>query len=246
VDGVEFDADTSDAEVILLVRGPVGQAARFVVQRDGEILEFAPVRQERTIVSSRMLPEGIGYLAQYTFATDAADDVRIALGALLAGDPKGLIWDLSSNGGGSMETAQEILSYFIEDGLLFSGEGKGGRQRQFLATGEAIAPDIPLVVLIGERTYSAAETSAATMKETGRATVIGGQSYGKGTIQATYPLTEDELLQMTIAKWLSPTGRWYHEQGVAPEIEMYDDEGTEQDEVLDFAVDFLLDNAALE
>jgi carboxyl-terminal processing protease len=136
------------------------------------------------------------------------------LQGLLAQNSKGLIWDLSSNGGGSMQAAQDILSYLIEDGLLFSADLKGNKAREFRAEGEALAADIPLVVLDGERTYSAAETGAGTIAETGRGTVIGGTTYGEGTIQATYPLGDGALLQMTIVKWLSPHGEWYRGRGV--------------------------------
>jgi carboxyl-terminal processing protease len=240
VDGVEFGPDTSDAEAILLIRGPVGTPAHFVVKRGAEILQFDPIRQERRIVSARMLPEGIAYLAQYTFTTNAGPKMQQALQGLLAHNPKGLIWDLSSNGGGSMEAAQEILSYFIQDGLLFTAELKGEQQTKFTAEGQAIAADIPLVVLVGERTYSAAETAAAAIAETGRGTLIGSTTYGKGTIHAIYPLGEDALLQMTIAKWLSPTGQWYDGRGVTPEIVVNDAESDEK--VLQFAVEYLLQN----
>jgi carboxyl-terminal processing protease len=242
VDGVEFNADTSENEAILMIRGPVGEPAHFVIQRGEEILEFDAVRQPRAIVSARMLPEGIGYLTQYTFTANASQQMKQALEGLLANNPTGLIWDLRSNGGGSMEAAQQILSYFIPDGLLFTAELKGGKTREFMATGDAIAADLPLVVTIGERTYSAAETAAASIAERGRGVLIGGVTYGKGVIQATYPLAQDVLLQMTVAKWLSPTGQWYHGRGVTPGIAMDDDESTEQDEVLQFAVEYLLRN----
>ena len=244
VDGVEIDTDTSNAEATLLLRGPVGTPARFVVRRGKETLKFDPIRKERTIVSAHMLPEGIAYLAQYTFTTNASQKVKEALQELLTQNPKGLIWDLSSNGGGSMEAAQEILSYFIPDGLLFTAELKGEKQRRFMAKGGAIAAEIPLVVLVGERTYSAAEASAAAIAETGRGILIGSTTYGKGTIQATYPLSEEALLQMTIAKWLSPTGQWYEGRGITPEIVVHDDESTKEEQVLRFAVDYLLQNLA--
>jgi carboxyl-terminal processing protease len=105
-----------------------------------------------------------------------------------------------------------------------------------------MASDVPLVVLVGERTYSAAETAAAAIQERQRGTVIGSQTYGKGTVQATIPLIEDCMLQMTIAKWLSPTGQWHEGRGVTPDISVADDERTEADEVLEFAVDYMLQN----
>ena len=85
-------------------------------------------------------------------------------------------------------------------------------------------------------TYSAAETCAAAIAETGRGKTIGSNSYGKGVIQATVPLTDDTLLQMTIAKWRSPNGEWYQERGVTPQIEASDDPATETDELLQAGV----------
>jgi carboxyl-terminal processing protease len=242
VDGVIFDEATSIAEAVLLIRGPVGTPAHIVVQRGEEILAFDPIRRERTVVSARMLPEGIAYLAQNTFTANASQKVKTALQELLAQKPAGLIWDLSSNGGGSVKVAQEILSYFVPDGLLFAAELRDGTKRKFTAQGDAFAVDIPLVVLVGERTYSAAEVAAAAIAETGRGTLVGSTTHGKGTIQTTFPLSEEVLLQITIAKWLSPTGQWYDGWGVIPQVLARDDASTEKNEVLQIAVEHLLEN----
>jgi carboxyl-terminal processing protease len=239
VDGVEFDAETSSTEAALLIRGPVGVPAHFVVRRGEGILELDPVRQERTIVEAQMLDGGIAYLKQYTFTANAPQKVREALQKLLAQRPRGLIWDLRSNGGGSMQAAQEVLSCFIEEGLLFVAELKGGEQRPFVASGDGVATEVPLLVLIGERTYSSAETAAVAIRERQRGTLIGGTTYGKGTIQKTEPLIEDCMLQLTIARWLSPAGEWYGGRGVAPDIVVNDDESTDEDEVLQFALDYI-------
>lgn len=241
VDGVEIDADTALAEVGLLIRGPVGEAAHIVVRRGDETLEFAPVRQERPTVSARMLPGQVAYMAQYAFTTNITPQVEQTLQELLAQKPVGLIWDLRDNGGGSMDTTRDVLSYFIEDGLLFTAEIQGGRQREFVAQGGGLATDIPLVVLIDEGTYSAAETAAAAIKDRGRGVLIGSATYGKGSILTTVPLGQDCMLQMTVAKWLSPSGEWYGEHGVPPDIAVDDEENTEGDEVLDFAVDYILE-----
>jgi len=239
VDGVEFDDATTSTEASLMIRGPVGEPAHIIVRRDKEILEFYPVRQERIIVSSQILEGEIAYVALSAFTTDASQQMDEALQELLAQHPKGLIWDLRANGGGSMQVTQEILSDFVEDGLLFTAELKGGKQKPFMALGNGIATDIPLAVLIDEHTYSAGETAAATIAERERGILIGNQTYGKSTINATYPLIEDCMLQMTIGKCLSPTGQWYHGQGVPPDILASDDLSTDKDEVLQFAVDYM-------
>lgn len=239
VDDIPFDEEITAAEASMLIRGPVGVPAHFVVRRGEQVLTFDPVRKERTIVTSNMLDGDIGYLAQYTFTANAPEKVEAALRELLAQHPKGLIWDLRSNGGGSMDAAQAVLSMFINEGVLFQAELQDGSRETFLAFDEGVATDLPLVVLIGERTYSSAETSAAAILERQRGVLIGGVTYGKGTIQTTAPLSEDTLLQYTIAKWLSPSGTWYDGQGVKPDIAISDDPATMEDEVMRFALDYL-------
>jgi carboxyl-terminal processing protease len=186
-----------------------------------------------------MLPEGIGYIALNAYNRTASQQMKQALEALLAQKPTGLVWDLRNNEGGDMQAAQEILSYFIKDGLLFSAELTHDRTVEFRAKGSAFAADIPLVVLMDKTSYSAAETCAAAVAETGRGKTIGSHSYGKGVIQATAPLLDDTLLQMTIAKWRSPQGEWYQGVGVSPQIEVSDDPATETDELLQRAVEIL-------
>jgi len=121
--------------------------------------------------------------------------------------------------------------------LLFSAELNEGEIVEFHAAGEALVPDLPLIVLMDETTYSAAETAAVAVAELGRGKTIGSDSYGKGIIQATIPLVDDAMLQLTVAKWLSPLGEWYQENGVAPQIYAVDDQATQADEVLQRALE---------
>jgi carboxyl-terminal processing protease len=244
IDNVQIDEDMSEIEATLLMRGPVNEPAHIVVRRGGEILEFAPIRKPRPKVSTQMIDD-IGYIYQHTFTTDTAAMMKDALNKLLDRQPRAIIWDLRSNGGGSMDTTQTILNYFVEDGTLFTAELSRGRVRDFTADRQkVIDAEIPLVVLIGERTYSAAETAAAAISETGRGVTIGSNTYGKGTIHAIIPVANDCLLQLTIAKWLSPSGQWYNDRGVAPDISVQDDATTQEDEVLQYAVNYILQGKA--
>ncbi|HFE66163.1 MAG TPA: hypothetical protein ENJ93_02775 [Chloroflexi bacterium] len=111
--------------------------------------------------------------------------------------------------------------------------------REFVSNGDGRAADIPLVVLVGEHTFSAAETSAASIQDRERGTLIGETTFGKGTIQNTAPLVGGSALQYTIAKWLSPNGAWYDGIGVSPDIEAADDPATPEDEVLQAALEYL-------
>jgi len=243
IDNMPVTAETSSAEITLLIRGPVGQPAQIVVERDGQERLFTPIRQTRLVAGEPQILDGnIAYLPQYTFTSNAPEVVAEALRPLLAQQPDALIWDLRSNGGGSMEATQKVLSYFIEDGVLFLAELSNGRQRSFEANGQTLALEIPLVVLIGERTYSSAETAAIAIADHQRGTLIGQTTHGKGTIQEAVGLVDGSMLQYTVAYWLSPNGQNYDGKGVPPDLFIADDPTTDTDEVLEFALTYIRDN----
>lgn len=240
VDGVQLDPYFTASEVGLLIRGPVGTPVHLVVQRGDQVLQFDPVRQERVVVEQQLLEDGVGYVAQYTFTANAADEMKTALQALLAEHPRAIIWDLRNNGGGSMQTTQQVLSYFIQEGLLFTVESKDRSPVRFEALKGDFHTDLPLVVLIGPHTFSAAETSAAAVAELQRGVLIGEPTYGKGTVYATYPVG-DCRIELTNGRWLGPQGTWYNQQGVAPTIVAHDDESSSADEVLEVALQYIRD-----
>lgn len=240
VDGVAFDSLTTTADVTLLFRGPVGTPVDVVVRRGGERLTFSPVREAREVITdARMLKEDIAYFAQHTFTANAPAEVTAVLKDLLAQQPRALIWDLRSNGGGSMEAAQEIISMFIQDGLLFQIELKDGEIRRVEAVGNGMASEIPLVVLVSGTTFSAAETAAAAIQDRERGVLIGETTFGKGTVQTTMPMPQETAVQFTIAHWLSPEGVWYDGRGVEPDLFVVDDPETAVDETLEAAVEWL-------
>ena len=232
IDGIPVNAATTVTGSALLFRGPVGEPAHLVIERNGEILNFSPQRVERVALEWEILDGGVGYIAQYTFTTNVPQLFEEALTAVMATNPPAIIWDVRFNGGGSMAVAQDVLSNFIETGALFEVMLKDNRTQLFSANGGAIAPDVPLYVLVNEFTYSAAETVASTIQETGRGTTIGTTTYGKGTIQNTVPLQDDYLFEYTIGHWHTPAGVSYEGVGFEPAIFAPDDLETAVDETL--------------
>lgn len=232
VDGVTITPATSLTEVSLLLRGPVGTQVELVVERGENELTLTPVRQERAIVDWAILENGVGYIAQHTFTANAPTEFEKALTAVLETNPPAIIWDLRNNGGGSLLATQEILSFFVPDGLLFKAILKDDEERLFLATGNVMTADIPLVLLINENTISAAEISAAVMTERGRGITIGTQTFGKGTIQNVAPIANDYLLEYTIGRWVTGDGNSYQGVGLSPTIYATDNPETVDDELL--------------
>lgn len=243
VNGVRFDQDMTEAQAAMLyIAGPVGTTAHFVVQRGSATFELDVTRQDKTLVTAGMLDDETGYLFLSAFTQNAPQKVRTALHDLLEQHPTVLIWDLRDNRGGSMEAAHQIISYFIEDGLLFTAELKGATQQQFMARGDAVAATIPVVVLINSETQSAAEAAAAAIQEHQRGVLIGAQTHGKSEIQTTVPLGDGSLLHYTIGKILSPTGQWYQGRGVTPDVIVNDERDGQSDAILEAALNYIRQN----
>jgi carboxyl-terminal processing protease len=243
VDGVNFDDQMTEAQAAMLhMAGPVGTLAHFVVRRGSEVMSFDVERQSNTLVTSRMLDDEIGYLFLSAFTQNAPQKVRAALQDLLKQHPRALIWDLRDNRGGSLAAAQQIMSYFIKDGLLFTVELKGPAQRPFAAQGNEFVTDLPVVVLVNDQTASMAEAAAAAIQERRRGALIGTQTHGKSEMQTTLALADGSLLHYSIGKLLSPTGQWYQDRGITPDVVVDDVRAAQSDQVLESAIDYVRRN----
>ena len=236
IDSIPVNAATTVTGSALLFRGPIGEPVELVVQRGEETFSFSPVREERIALEWEILENGVGYIAQYTFTTNVPNLFREALTEIIATNPPAIIWDLRFNGGGSMMVAQEVLSNFIAEGKLFQVRLKNDEIRIFEATGEAVAPDIPLYVLVNEFTFSAAETVASTIQESGRGSTIGSTTFGKGSIQNAVKLSDDYLFEYTIGYWFTPAGVSFQDSGFVPAVIAPDNPSTADDETIDTAL----------
>ena len=151
----------------------------------------------------------------------AADEVVTALTQHVAAGQKRIILDLRGNPGGYVTAARKIASQFIASGVVFWEQDATGSQiaTDALSGGVATNPAIRLVVLIDGGSASASEIVAGALQDTGRATLIGAQSYGKGTVQQWQQLTGDGgAFRLTVARWLTPNKRWIHKVGLTPDV----------------------------
>jgi carboxyl-terminal processing protease len=133
---------------------------------------------------------------------------------------KQLILDLRGNPGGYVTAARKIASQFISSGVLFWEQDAKGSQVPSDALGDGVAtnPAVRVVVLIDGGTASASEIVAGALQDSGRATLIGQRSFGKGTVQQWIQLQDGSALKLTIAKWLTPDKRWIHHVGIIPDV----------------------------
>jgi len=125
---------------------------------------------------------------------------------------------------------------------------KGGREIEHPATGNGVALDIPLVVLVDGGTASASEIVAGALQDHGRAVLIGEQTFGKGTVQIGYDLSDGAELRITIAHWFTPNGRAIEKEGLTPDIvvEMtQEDKDAGRDPQLERAIEYLKSQTSL-
>jgi carboxyl-terminal processing protease len=208
--------------VIRRVLGPAGTDVTLTIHREGtpEPFDVVITRARITIpsVDSRMLDNNIAYIQLITFGDTTTTDLHDALEELLDLNPQGLILDLRNNGGGYLETAIEVASEFIDDGVIMYEQFGDGRLETFNATGRGIATEIPLVVLVNGGSASASEIVAGAIQDLGRGKLVGTITYGKGSVQQWIPLsTEDGAVRVTVARWLTPNKRQISEIGLTPD-----------------------------
>ena len=247
IDGKSMDGVKAE-DARLMVLGPQGTQVTLTVSRDGESepMQFVITRGKITVASAegKMLDNGIAYVDINTFGEKTIQELRDTLDTLLKQNPKGIVIDLRNNPGGYLNTAVEVASEFIDKGVILYEKYGDGTQDEYKALGHGRATKLPLVVLINEGSASASEILAGALQDYGRATLVGVQSYGKGSVQNWQPLSNDQgAARVTVAKWLTPKERAIDHIGLTPDVvvEMTpEDMKAERDPQLDAAVETLL------
>lgn len=209
----------------LKVLGPADTKVILTIRREGveQPFDVEITRAHITIpsVEFEMKDGQIAYVSLSSFGETSAADLRNSIEQLIAQHPKGLILDLRNNTGGFLDSAIDVLSIFLKDGVAVYEEYGDGTKVPMEVTGDAIASELPMIVLVNEWSASASEIVAGALQDRGRALVIGTTSFGKGTVQSWVPLSNDQgAVKVTIARWLTPNGNSINEIGITPDYEV--------------------------
>jgi len=224
IDGATVDGQTAD-EALKKVRGPKGTSVRLTIVRDGaapvEIDIVRDVVVEPEVERKTLAGGSVGYIRLAGFSDRAAADFGAAVAADVAAGRDRLIVDLRGNPGGYVTDAQKVISQFVPAGttVFFQQTADGGRTpTTSLGGGAATTDAVRVAVLIDGGSASASEIVAGSLQDLGRATLVGSTSYGKGTIQVWQQLADDNGgFRLTVARWLTPNGRWIHRVGLTPD-----------------------------
>ena len=253
VDGASLDGLTIDG-ARNKIRGKKGTEVVLSIVRDkAKPIDLTVVRDvivSKEVITKDLADGTVGYIAVTGFSDNSQTKFHDALQTDLKAGKKKIILDLRGDPGGYVNAARSIVSEFIKDGPIFWEEDADGTQVQTDATGQGIATDesIKLVVLVDKGSASASEIVAGALQDRDRATIVGETTFGKGTVQQWIQLNNGSALKLTIAKWLTPDKHWIHHVGVIPDVPIATpaDASATNDPVLDKAVEILTkDSAAL-
>ena len=253
VDGSTLDGLTPN-QARDRIRGKKGTDVVLTIERASvaafEVTITRDVVRQREVITDEYANGTIAYVRLTGFSDNGATAFVEAIKAALDKGQTKIILDLRGNPGGFVTAARKVASTFIKEGPVFWEEDAQGDVQPTQSLGDGVATDaaIQVAVLIDKGSASASEIVAGALQDTGRGTLIGETSYGKGTVQTWIELDNDSGgVKLTVAKWLTPNKRWIHKIGLTPDVEVTvpADNPVGKDPVLDKAIEFLSGTGAL-
>jgi carboxyl-terminal processing protease len=245
INGNLVSSDSTLDEVVAQIRGEIGTLVTLTV-RSGESVPrqvtITRTRIELPSVSWRQLRHDatIGILNIDRFSDSTANEAEEAVEALLEAGVTRLILDLRGNRGGLLQSSVDVADLFLDGGVIVYQAIHGEAEESFSAHSHGVGQHIPLAVLVDGGSASAAEIVAGALQEHGRAPLIGKKTFGKGSVQLVFSLTDDSSLYVTNANWFTPDHNRIDREGLTPDIVVEPDENnTDNDMILAQAVAYL-------
>lgn len=215
-------------DAVKLMRGKPGSKVTLTIMRAGEDkpLSVEIVRDVIHVASvrSRMLEPGYGYLRISHFQSRTTEDLLKAVRKLHEEHDAvlhGVVLDLRNNPGGVLNSAVGVSDAFLDGGLIVYTEGRvDDAKMQFKAGPDDVLDGAPIVVLVNAGSASASEIVAGALQDHRRAIIMGGQTFGKGSVQTIVPIDGNAALKLTTARYYTPSGRSIQAEGIKPDIEL--------------------------
>jgi carboxyl-terminal processing protease len=224
IKGITADEATS------LIQGAEGTKVTLTILRGTETLTVTVTRAQISVPTVRSATVGnrVLYVRIYMFGAQTSNEFSNALTQGLSGS-SGMVLDLRGDPGGFISAADDVITQFVTSGETFETRGRSGTNRHTVGSKHG-APDIPLVVLVDANSASAAEIVAGSLQVHKRAKLVGATTFGKGSVQEDFVLSDGSDLHLTVERWYLPNGETIDHKGLTPDVsvklasasEMYD------------------------
>ena len=235
-------------EVVNLIRGERGTTVILVVRHlnSSDPVELAIERGVITLKSVSLLMQvgQIGHLRLSGFTGTTNADLEAALDRFERSQGVGLVVDLRNNPGGLVSAVVDVTSQFVDEGVVLYQIDAQGNRRTWNVKSGGRALDVPVVVLVNEFSASASEVFAGSIRDHNRALIIGTTTFGKGSVNTIWPLTDGSGVNFTIARWFTPEGTLIEGEGIDPDIIEEASEDESEDPQLDRAIEVLREQIA--
>ena len=234
----ESTSDMSLAEAALNIQGPKGTPVSLLILHKGETgpEEIEIVRAEIELPSVRFEMRGdIAYIKIAYFSERTSEELSPVLQTITREAATGIILDLRTNPGGLLQTAVDVASRFLKDGVVVNVVDNQGKHTALSVKPKGVTTDLPLVVLVNSYSASGSEVLAGALQDYARGTIAGTRTYGKGSVNVLHQLKDGSGLYITTARWLTPHGRLIEGEGLVPDYELE----LTGEEAIQWAIDYL-------
>ncbi len=224
VDKKDVSTMTLD-DVVNTVRGKQGTSVTLTIQRAKEdtVRSFTLTREKIIVASvegkvTEHNGKKIGEFTVNSFDKDTGHELRAKMNSLNATSLDSILIDVRNNPGGYLDQAVDVGSIFIQSGIIVSEVDRNGKHKNFDALGNATMADKKVVILVNGGSASASEIVAGALQDSGHGTIVGTQTFGKGSVQDYETLDDGSSLKLTVAKWFTPKGRSISDHGITPDV----------------------------
>lgn len=225
VDG-KSTRNLSQHDIEQLLRGAVGTTVQLGVSEPGKhsvLVRVLRATPEDNAVRATALSNGILVLKVSAFQSQTSAQMQEAINNYRKTNSLlGVLIDLRDNPGGLLSAAVEIADLFLDKGMIVSTRGRGEPEQRYQALSPALYPSVHVALLMNHYSASAAEVLAGALQDNKRAIVMGENSYGKGSVQKLWPISDGRAIKMTVARYYTPSGRLIEGKGIKPDISIDD------------------------
>lgn len=220
IDGIDVK-EIGFSEAADAMKGTEGSNINLVVRRNGKDTEYSFTRRSIvvTTVESEMLGNSIGYVKINGFKENTPQQFIDALEKMTTNGAKAIIFDLRNNSGGLITALEDCLDPLLPEGVIATAEYKDGHSETLIYS-DSSELTIPMTVIVNSKTASAAELFAASLRDFGKAPVVGEQTYGKGVLQDIRKLDDGSALVLTVAEYKTAYSPCYNGIGITPDAQV--------------------------